>query len=159
MRPRPESGHPRCKRRAQGMPGARIAPAALRAKVKKHASIVTTGSPKHSGIPCTMVLTVSFALSLVNRAFLPPSPAERLPPTSHQRRDVRTTRLRRPQHIARLRRYRVHRIPRPTSVTIAIRPSSGRGMAQKVKCFAFTPQVRTPAASWHDGQFAHGSDA
>src|SRR6516162_1174233 len=53
-----------------------------------------------------MVLTVSFALSLVSRAFLPPSPARRekpvrafiaIPPTSHQRRDVRTTRLRRPR--------------------------------------------------------------
>ncbi len=30
---------------------------------EKHASIVTTGSPKRSGIPCAMVLTVSFVLS------------------------------------------------------------------------------------------------
>jgi hypothetical protein len=32
-----------------------------------------------------------------------------------------------------LRRCRVHRIPRPTSVTIAIRPSCGCGMAVDVE--------------------------
>jgi hypothetical protein len=31
---------------------------------KKAYELVTTGSPKHSGIPCAMVLTVSSALSL-----------------------------------------------------------------------------------------------
>jgi hypothetical protein len=34
-----------------------------------------------------------------------------------------------------LRRYRVHRIPHPTSVTIAIRPSCGGGMAESIKLF------------------------
>jgi hypothetical protein len=33
--------------------------------MKKHTSIVTTGSPEKPGLPCAMVLTVSFALSLV----------------------------------------------------------------------------------------------
>jgi hypothetical protein len=47
------------------MPGASIAPAASRAKNKKHTSKVTTGTPKHPGIPRAMVLTASFALSLV----------------------------------------------------------------------------------------------
>jgi hypothetical protein len=32
---------------------------------KKARKQVTTGSPKRSGIPCTMVLTVSFVVSLV----------------------------------------------------------------------------------------------
>jgi hypothetical protein len=32
---------------------------------KKHTSKVTTGTPKHSGIPCATVLTVSFVLSRV----------------------------------------------------------------------------------------------
>jgi hypothetical protein len=41
----------------------------------KHTSVVTTGSPEQSGIPRAMVLTVSFALSPVSRALLPPSPA------------------------------------------------------------------------------------
>jgi hypothetical protein len=62
------------------MPGARIAPVASRAKVKKHASMVTTGSPKQDGIPCTMVLTVSFVLfsgtglSCPRRSWIAPRP-------------------------------------------------------------------------------------
>ena len=51
------------------MPGARLAPAASRAKMKKHTSIVTTGSPVSPSIPCAMVLTVSFALSPVTGLF------------------------------------------------------------------------------------------
>jgi len=46
------------------MPGARRTRSLAR-KVKKRTSVVTTGTPKHSGIPCAMVLTVSFVLSLV----------------------------------------------------------------------------------------------
>jgi hypothetical protein len=45
----------------------------LACKIKKHAS----KSPqvrRHTGIPCAMVLTAYSALSLVNRALLPPSP-------------------------------------------------------------------------------------
>jgi hypothetical protein len=38
-------------------------------KNKKHTSVVTTGTPKHSGIPRAMVLTVSFALSPVTGLF------------------------------------------------------------------------------------------
>jgi hypothetical protein len=37
--------------RAQGMPGARCAPAASRAKTKKHTSVVTTVTPVSPGIP------------------------------------------------------------------------------------------------------------
>jgi hypothetical protein len=44
------------------MPSAPAAPAASRAKNKKHTSKVTTGTPKHPGIPRTMVLTASFVL-------------------------------------------------------------------------------------------------
>jgi hypothetical protein len=63
-----------------------------------------------------------------DRALLSPSPAEYLPPTWHQRRGVRTTRLRRPQkHRPSAQGLRsmlcVHRIPHPTFVTIAKRPS------------------------------------
>jgi len=59
------------------MPGARRT-RSLGCKGKKHAELVTTGSPEHSGIPCAMVLTVSFVLSPVSRAFLPPSAAQRV---------------------------------------------------------------------------------
>jgi hypothetical protein len=41
------------------------APAASRGKNNHHTSIVTTGPPESPGIPCAMVLTVSFALSPV----------------------------------------------------------------------------------------------
>ena len=51
------------------------APAAPCAAKKAH-EVVTTGPPERSGIPCAMVLTVSFVISLVNRAFLPPSAAQ-----------------------------------------------------------------------------------
>ena len=65
LRPRLATTFPSRKWRAQGKPGAPHAPAALCAKMKKHTSIVTTGSPEHPGLPCAMVLTVSFVLSPV----------------------------------------------------------------------------------------------
>ena len=43
----------------------------------------------------------------------------------HLHRGARTTRLRRPRHVVRLTTRCVHRIPLPTSVTIAKRPSCG----------------------------------
>jgi hypothetical protein len=46
------------------MPGV-LRTRSLACENEKHASIVTTGSPKRSDIPCAMVLTVSFVLSLV----------------------------------------------------------------------------------------------
>jgi hypothetical protein len=48
------------RKRAQGMPGVRRTRSLARSK--KTRELVTTGSPKHSGIPCAMVLTVSFVL-------------------------------------------------------------------------------------------------
>jgi hypothetical protein len=42
-----------------------VAPAASRAKVIKHTSVVTTGSPVSPGLPCAMVLTAYFVLSPV----------------------------------------------------------------------------------------------
>ena len=46
------------------MPGSN-APAASRAKIKKHTSVVTTVTPDSPGIPYAMVLTVSFVISPV----------------------------------------------------------------------------------------------
>jgi hypothetical protein len=57
------------------MPGARLAPAASRAKNRKHTSVVTTVTPVSPGIPRAMVLTGSFVVSSESRALLPPSPA------------------------------------------------------------------------------------
>jgi hypothetical protein len=61
--------------------------------------------------------------------------------------------------LTRLVNCRVHRIPLPTSVTIAIRPSGGGGMGEKVLVICPTPQARFTATHWHDGQFAHGTHA
>src|ERR1700732_1025144 len=52
------------KQRAQGKPGARRT-RSLVCENGKHTSIVTTGLPRSSGLPCAMVLTGSSALSLV----------------------------------------------------------------------------------------------
>jgi hypothetical protein len=86
-----------------------------------------------------MVLTVSFVISpvtglcchrrLADTGVSGPlgltSPSARL---ERQRRGVRTTRLRRPAPAPLvLRRCRVHRIPHPTSVTTAKRPSCEAG--------------------------------
>ena len=49
------------------MPGVRCTRSRVRKK-KAHA-LATTGTPKTSGIPCAMVLTVSFALSSVTGLF------------------------------------------------------------------------------------------
>jgi hypothetical protein len=45
------------------------APAASRAKVKKHTSMVTTGSPELPDLPCAMVLTAYNVLSPVTGLF------------------------------------------------------------------------------------------
>src|SRR5216683_2958183 len=93
--------------------------------------VVTTGSPGSAGIPCTMVLTVSFVLP-GDRALLPPSPAEDsadLTPASG-RQDHTTSPS--ADGSIRLMRHRIHHIPHLTSVTIAIRPSCRDGMAAVV---------------------------
>jgi hypothetical protein len=51
------------KQRAQGKPGAQLHPQPRMQSLEKHTSIVTTGSPKQSGLPCAMVLTAYFVLS------------------------------------------------------------------------------------------------
>src|ERR1035438_9560322 len=55
--------------RAQGKPGARLHPQPRMQNKNKHTSIVTTGSPEIPGLPCAMVLTVSFVLSPVTGLF------------------------------------------------------------------------------------------
>src|SRR5205823_5506161 len=109
------------------------APAASRAKSKKHTSIVTTGPPRTPGIPRAMVLTVSFGLSPVIGLFC------------HRHRQVTTCQLDAsveasgPHDFAvrvstfRQACFNVHRIPFPTSVTIAKRPFEWDGMAEVVE--------------------------
>src|SRR5438874_5701523 len=98
-----------------------------RVQNKKAHEVVTTGSPEQPGIPRAMVLTVSFVISPVIGLFC------------HRRQQVTTCQLDAsveasgPHDFAvRVSTFRqacfsVHRIPYPTSVTIAIRPSCGTG--------------------------------
>jgi len=62
------------------MPGDQCA-RSLACENKKHDELVTTVTPEKPGIPRAMVLTVSFALFPVSRAFLPPSLAGLSPQT------------------------------------------------------------------------------
>ena len=51
------------------MPGASASTHGLACDEKEHTSVVTTGTPKRSGIPRAMVLTVSFVISPVSVTF------------------------------------------------------------------------------------------
>src|SRR5205085_6205198 len=112
---------PSKKRRAQGKPGARRTHSL--ACRKKHTSVVATGSPKQSDLPCAMVYGLFRALP-GDRAFLPPSlrrnrfPRNLTPASGRQDH----TALPSASTPLVLRRQSVHRIPHPTSVTIAKRP-------------------------------------
>jgi hypothetical protein len=100
--------------------------------MKKHTSVVTTGSPEKPGLPCAMVLTVSFALSPVtglvchrrkrNAQALSLLDASVGASGPHDFA-VRKSAVRPRTECA--HRFRVHRIPSPTFVTIASRPSFG----------------------------------
>ena len=71
-----------------------------RLQQKKQAA-VTTGSARSTGIPCAMVLRLIRDLP-GDRALLPPSLHDHSRATWPQRREARTTRLRRPHWLARL---------------------------------------------------------
>ena len=129
-------------KRAQGRPGAGRThgpPANKKAGGRRHRIGRT------SGLPCAMVLTVSFALS--PGTGLSCSRREQIVLlTWPQRREARTTRLRRPHRLVRPRAKRaaircVHRIPWPTFVTIAKRPSCGHGTVHHASDF-WESQVR-----------------
>jgi hypothetical protein len=112
--------------RAQGMPGARCA-RSLACEVKEHTSVVTTVTPVSPGIPYAMVLTVSSALSPViglycHRHFWNCFRKLDAGVEASGPHDF-TVRL----STFRQARCRVHRIPFPTSVTIAKRPLFGTG--------------------------------
>jgi hypothetical protein len=59
------------------MPGAQCT-RSLACEYKKHTSVVTAVTPEQPDIPTHNGFTVSFALSPVSPALLPPSPAVRL---------------------------------------------------------------------------------
>src|ERR1700737_2886185 len=110
------------------MPGA-CRTHSLACKSKKTHELVTTGTTPSTGIPCAMVLTVSFVLSPVTGLF-----CHRRLRNSFRKLDA-SVGASGPHDFAvrfgvtRQRHRRVHRIPHPTSVTIAKRPSCGCRMA------------------------------
>src|SRR5712675_281068 len=100
---------------------------------KKSTGVSNQGYTASAGIPCTMVLRLIRALP-GDRALLPPSSVDRThelsasvgAPEPHDFA-VRDSLIRRAKNCA--CGYRVHRIPLPTSVTTAKRPSCGNGTA------------------------------
>jgi hypothetical protein len=125
---------PSKKQRAQGMPGASACTHGPVYKGKKYTSINSPQvKPNHRH-------SLRDGLRLIPRSlrrlgFLSPSPqrSDSSSRSSRQRRGAKTTRLRRPRHDAFVWCItRVHRIPRPTLLTFAKRPSlSGTGRANK----------------------------
>ena len=94
-------------------------------EMKKHTSKFTTGTSHQPTFPARMVLTVSFVLSPAIGLFVTVTGAMR----KHRRQFDASVEASRPHDFAvrvscvRLAHARVHRIPRPTFVTIAKRPS------------------------------------
>src|ERR1700684_3551622 len=119
----------------------------LACKMKKAHEQVTAGFAGTPGLPCAMVLTVSFGLSLVTGLFCHHRSADTCPrnltPASG-RRDHTTS----PSASAPLvlRCQGVHRIPRPTFVTIAKRPSYRARDGRNVRWTGRDSQARAPAA-------------
>jgi hypothetical protein len=110
---------------------------------KKAHELVTTGRPRHPGIPCATVYDLLRALS-GDRAFLSPSSARIQKHPRQLRASVEA--LRPHGFVVRGSAFvsctaSVHRIPLPTSVTIAIRPSRGNGT------IAITKAVSTKSRS------------
>ena len=109
----------------------RVLAAPMARQQTKKLAAVTTGSAKSAGIPCAMVLTVSFVLSPGTGLYCLRHCAVRHRTTWCQRRGTRTTRFRRPRRHrssahTRYARHRVHRIPAPRIVTISRNARSWR---------------------------------
>jgi hypothetical protein len=104
------------------MPGAQCT-RSLACKVKKHTSVVTTGPPENPAFLHAMVLTVSFVLSPVTGLF-----CHRYPADNSAELDASVGASGPHDFAVHLKRrsscsaISVHRIPCPTSVTIARAP-------------------------------------
>ena len=120
-------------------------PAASCAKVES-TRVVTTGTPKQSGIPCAMVLTTyprsprSAGLDSLRRLEI--ITQDLISASGDQ---DHTTSPSAPATLV-LRSHCVHRIPLPTSVTIAKRPSCGCGMGEVIHVICIS--VKAKYFSW-----------
>jgi hypothetical protein len=101
-----------------------------------------------------------YVISPVTIAWLPPSFAEdsaTLAPAL-ERQDHTTSPSAQATFVSRA--IRVHRIPASRIVTIGRNvPLHRGGMRERIVLICPTPQARTRATDWHDGQFAHGVNA
>jgi hypothetical protein len=98
-----------------------------------------------------------------DHAWLPPSPVRResvfttLAPAS-ERQNHTTSPSAQATFVSRA--ICVHRIPASRIVTIGRNvPLHRGGMRERIGLICPTPQARTRATDWHDGQFAHGVNA
>jgi hypothetical protein len=130
---------------------------------KQKAGGVTTGSAKSSGLPCAMVLTVSFVLSPGTGLSCPRHPQSARCALKEFSASVGAP----GPHDFSVRDLddRLSPRPRPSHPAANVRddrerPSCrGRGMAEKVLVICPTRQARSHAACWRDGQMAHGMHA
>ena len=123
-----------------------------RVRKEKAHELVTTGAPNDPAFPARMVLTVSFVLARR------PGLVVSVPGATLTRRhqvdisvgyQAHTTSPSAPGRV-RLRAASVHRIPLPTSVTIAKRPSCGGGTRGKMLLICPTPQANASATDLPD---------
>ena len=142
---------PREKKRAQGRPGARCTRGlvcAHRKRAHEHTGSAETLRPSlRSGF------TAYFELSPVNGSFATVVPQEALLP---KELDASTAASGPHDFAVRVMRFvsrafRVHRSPHPTSVTIAIRPSCGRGISEIIALICPTGRAEYfSAKGWTD---------
>jgi hypothetical protein len=142
-------------RRGRGERRVLDTPAASRAKKTKHTSVVTTSPPVQPGVPAREWFTACFALSLVNRAFLPPSQRDAkhhrwLTPASG-RQDHTTSPSASPRRssfgmVASTASRTNVRDDRDTPLFL------GCGMAGDMPLICGRDQSRGSATQWHDGQ-------
>jgi hypothetical protein len=118
-----------------------------RTQTKKRTSVVATGSPKQSGLPCAMVYGLFRALP-GDRAFLPPSLADRpanLTPASGRRDHTAL-----PSATASfvLRHQSVHRIPHPTFVGARDKRQDGADLGSSAMTSPCDKSTRRAICAW-----------
>jgi hypothetical protein len=132
-----------------------------RLQQKKQAA-VTTGSAGSTGIPCAMVLTVSFVLSPGTGLSCPRRQRDA---KHHRQLDLSVGRPGPYDFAVRASHVRLTCHPRPSHPRLTCRddrayvPLHRGGMRGKIVPICPTPQAMMRAADWHDGQFAHGVHA
>jgi hypothetical protein len=132
-----------------------------RLQQKKQAA-VTTGSAGSTGIPCAMVLTVSFVLSPGTGLSCP---RRKRDAKHHRQLDLSVGRPGPYDFAVRASHVRLTCPPRPSHPRLTCRddrayvPLHRGGMREKIVPICPTRQALMRAADWHDGHFKHGVHA